>query len=72
MSIRRTVVSKDGHVTIELPDELRGKRVVVTVKEVTNGRAAKARLMREAANDPRIQRDIREIGEDFAYADSEI
>jgi len=74
MSIRQIHTDKDGRLVIDLPESLRGKRLLVTVEDMPKklSRAAKNRLMRQAATDPRIQQDVREVSDDFGHADSEL
>lgn len=74
MSLRQIHTDTDGKLVIDLPETLRGKRLLVTVEDAPKklSRAAKNRLMRQASTDPRIQRDVCEVTEDFGHTDSEL
>jgi hypothetical protein len=74
MSIKQIHNSNDGRLVIDLPESMRGMKLVVTVEEAPReqGRAAKNRLMRKAISDSRIQEDVRQVCDDFGHADNEL
>lgn len=55
---------------IRLPDSFKSKkRVKVTIEGIDDDKASKLALMKQASKDPLFLSDIREIKNDFKYAD---
>lgn len=66
MTLRRIVDIINNQLIITLPENFRGKKIVlVTVDDSKSTHAEKLLLLKNAATDPLFLADIKEIGNDF-------
>ena len=72
MSHRNIYEVNDNQLIINLPKEFKNKmKVLVTVDNLTDSRAAKLLLLKQAATDPLFLSDVEEVSNDFDLIDSE-
>lgn len=63
---------KDNQLVIDLPktfDDI--SSVIVTIEEDLNDHQKKIKLMKKASKDPLFLADIKEVNDDFKFADSD-
>lgn len=66
MTYRKICVVENNKVIINLPDDFKGKnQVVVVVEDLTDTKAQKMELMKQASTDPLFLADIKDIQNDF-------
>jgi hypothetical protein len=63
---------KDNQLIIDLPKEFDDiSNVLVTIEEDMNDHQKKINMMKNASKDPLFLSDIKEINDDFKFADSD-
>lgn len=63
---------KDNQLIIDLPKAFDNiSSVIVTIEEDLSGHQKKIELMKKASKDPLFLADIKEVNDDFKFADSE-
>jgi hypothetical protein len=70
MTVKQKYRIKGDQFIIELPEELKssGKEIIVTIEDVSESKMARIELMKKAATDPLLLKDIEEISSDFEFA----
>ena len=72
MTYRQVCSVENNKVTINLPDDFKGKKhVVVVVDDLADTKTQKLELMKLASKDPLFLADIKEIQDDFDAIDHE-
>ena len=73
MTFKQTyILSNEKQLLIKLPENFKkALKVLVSVKEVDEGRAKKINMLANAAKDPLFVSDVNEIREDFKYIDAD-
>ncbi len=72
MTLKQIYHIDNNRLIIDLPENFRGKKsVMVIVEDIKRSYEDKCTLMKEAANDPLYLSDIKEVTNDFKYADLE-
>ncbi|HET8861352.1 hypothetical protein [Marivirga sp.] len=63
---------KDNQLIIDLPRTFEDiSSVIVTIEEDMNDHQKKINMMRKASKDPLFMSDIKEVNDDFRFADSD-
>lgn len=70
MTVKQKYRIKGDQLIIELPEELKssGKEIIVTIEDVSESKMERIELMKKAATDPLLLKDIEEISSDFEFA----